>query len=222
MEPVPDGWPPAGAPQTAIAPLFPLPRQWLIPGRVVPLHIFEERYRKMIEDSLDSPGRIVMGTVMEGHEHELMGSPPCYPVAGIGEIGRHVRLPNGRFNIWLIGLTRVRMRETESDAPYRRVEVEQLHEVDASPQDDADLRESLTEAVLERSPGYLNLPDELPIGRLADILLVRIDLPADVGNGLFAELDVAARARAALDEHRRRPIPPPGEEDRQDPFPGLG
>ena len=49
---------------------------WMFPYVVLPLQIFEDRYRSMVEDSLDGPGRIVLGTVMDGHEEELKGSPP--------------------------------------------------------------------------------------------------------------------------------------------------
>ena len=43
-----------------IVPLFPLPNVWLFPAIVLPLHVFEQRYRQMVEDCLDGPGRIVL------------------------------------------------------------------------------------------------------------------------------------------------------------------
>ena len=45
---------------TMTVPLFPLPNVFLFPGQVLPLHIFEPRYRKMIADVLDGPGRIAV------------------------------------------------------------------------------------------------------------------------------------------------------------------
>src|SRR6185436_16317400 len=84
-----------------IVPLFPLPNVFLYPGCVMPLHIFEPRYRQMIEDQLDGPGQIVMGTVPSEHAADLDGAPPVRPIAGLGEIFRHERLPDGRFLIWL-------------------------------------------------------------------------------------------------------------------------
>ena len=73
----------------AVSPMFPLGTV-LFPSMVLPLHVFEPRYRAMVEDLLDSPGRLVIATVPEEHVAELPGSPPVYPVAGLGEIGRHV------------------------------------------------------------------------------------------------------------------------------------
>ena len=69
-------------------PLFPLPDYFLMPGVVAPLHIFETRYRQMIEDLLDGPGRLVTtayrpdsprgesGPVTERHEVRIDLTPP--------------------------------------------------------------------------------------------------------------------------------------------------
>src|SRR6185436_20389622 len=115
---------------------------------IVPLHIFEPRYRQMVEDMLDGPGRLVMGTVLEGHEGEIADAPPLYPVAGIGEIGRHEHLPDGRFNILLVGLARVRIREVESDRLYRKVETEALEEIPVAEERQRALRGELHKAIL--------------------------------------------------------------------------
>ena len=106
------------------APLFPLPNFFLFPRSITPLHIFEPRYRQMIEDLLDGNGRLVMGTVKEEHLEELACSPPVHPVACLGEIVRHERLPDGRFLIWLLGVARVRVREVHSIRLYRCVACE--------------------------------------------------------------------------------------------------
>ena len=50
-----------------VAPLFPLPNVFLFPGCVMPLHVFEPRYRQMVEDLLDGPGQVVMGTLEQDH-----------------------------------------------------------------------------------------------------------------------------------------------------------
>jgi Lon protease-like protein len=113
-----------------VVPMFPLPNVWLFPAVILPLHVFEQRYRQMVEDCLDGPGRIVLGTIRAGHEPDASGAPdapgtpPIYPVAGLGEIGRHERLPDGRFNLLLVGLQRVVVREAPSDRLYRKVEIQ--------------------------------------------------------------------------------------------------
>lgn len=202
--------PPSGAEGERFSvPLFPLPNVFLFPGCILPLHVFEPRYRAMIGDLLDGPGRLVMGTVLEEASHDLTGAPPVHPTAGLGEIGRHERLPDGRFLIWLIGLARVRINEIESSKLYRMVEASILHEVTGNPAGGERLGPRLREAIRERCNGKIKLRPDLPVGRLADLLLQQLKLPQSVMNELYSELSVCARAKAALQEHCRRSQRPP-------------
>lgn len=213
FEELPAQWPPEDV--SRVMPVFPLPNLWLFPGAILPLNIFEPRYRQMVEDCLDGPGRLVLGTIREGHEHEAAGAPPIHEVAGFGEIGRHDRQPDGRYHIVLIGLGRVRIEEVESDRLYRKVNAQPLFELDEHPVDELELRARLTLAIQRRTaaahPGQdlPDIPPDVPIGRLADLLALRVPLPHAVIAELFAELDVAARARRAIEEDRRRPLLPP-------------
>ncbi|MEW6071838.1 MAG: LON peptidase substrate-binding domain-containing protein [Planctomycetota bacterium] len=208
MDPIPAAWPPhpaGGDPRKRVVPLFPLLNVWLFPYVVLPLHVSEERYRRMIEDSLDGPGRIVLGTVAEEHKDELAGSPPVLPVAGLGEIGRHQRLPDGGFQILLVGLQRVRVREVPSDRPYRRVEIEPVIEVQIRREHEPKVRADLVAAILERTEKLTAIPPQVPTSHLADLLALRMPLPPPEMNRLYGELDVEARARAALELHARLP-----------------
>jgi len=198
----------ADAPQSgAIAPMFPLPNVFLFPGMSMPLHIFEPRYRQMIEDSLDGPGRIVIASVLEGRQDELAGSPPVHHIAGLGEIMRHERLPDGRFLILLVGLARVLIRETPSERLYRKVEAIVLRErpVDASVA--SGLRAELVAAIHARSQEPLELSDEVPLGQLADILLLVLQPPQATMQELFSCIAVDERARRALALHVAAPLP---------------
>jgi uncharacterized protein len=190
-------------------PLFPLPNAQLFPGCIMPLHIFEPRYRQMVEDLLDGQGRMVIGTVPDEFVSSLPGSPPVYPVAGLGEIGRHERLPDGRFLIWLIGLTRVRVREVESTRLYRKVTIEVLNEKPVGGSREVKLREMLQRAILARCTEFLNLPADMPLGYLADLLLQKLRLPCAKMHELYSETDVEKRVCGALREHARRSIPEP-------------
>jgi Lon protease-like protein len=206
MPDVPDAWPPSGAaPRSLVLPVFPLPNVWLYPGVAMPLNIFEPRYRQMVEESLDGPGRLVIATVLAGHESRMLAAPPFYPVAGLGEIGRHERLPDGRFNIWVVGLARVLVREVKSDRPYRRVEAEPVEESEPPKPRAAALRKTLVSAILERRDQQVTIPPGVPIGSLADLLALCLPLPHKVRNRLFAELDHERRATLALAEHATRP-----------------
>ena len=208
---VPAGWPPVEDVTSKVVPLFPLRNLFLFPGTVVPLHIFEPRYRQMIEDSLDGPGRLVIGTIVEedeeGGTESTNGAPAVHSVAGLGEIARHERMPDGRFVIMLVGLTRVRVRETTSNRLYRQVEIEPLEEVPVPEAEVEGLRAELFEAVKARTPELQELPGEMPVGHLTDLLLLRMQLPQSAMQPLYCELVIADRARRALEEHHRRPIP---------------
>ena len=193
-----------------IVPLFPLPNVWLFPAVVLPLHVFEERYRQMIEDCLDGPGRIVLGTIQAGHEGDAPDSPPIYSVAGLGEIARHERLTDGRFNILLVGLTRVFVREVPSERLYRLVEAVPASEVPIAKEREPGLRAELLAALAARTKDLPAIPDELATAHVADMLVLRVALAHERMNELYSELDVEKRAHAALAEHARVPPAPEG------------
>ena len=161
------------------------------------------RYRQMIEDSLDGPGRIVLATVPAEHASELAGSPPVRPWAGLGEIARHDRLDDGRFLIWLFGLARVRIVEVASDRLYRQVAYEPLEEIPPDQAQSAQLREPLMNAILQRRKEPLTFADEVPTGFLVGMLLQHIDLPEAELERIFDENSTAERARLVLEAHAR-------------------
>ncbi|MFT7487598.1 MAG: Lon protease-like protein [Candidatus Paceibacteria bacterium] len=202
---IPDAWPPnESAAPVSIAPVFPLPRVFLYPHVVMPLHIFEPRYLQMIEDLLDRRGWLVITPICEGHEEEHLGAPPIYPVGGLGEIVKHSRLDDGRFLITLAGLGRVRLLEVESDRQYRKVQFEKLHEVMPDHAETGRLKNALRKAILERSEMFLNLPDDLPLRPMVDLLLQNLDLPVATMAEAFAEPVLVRRAQLALAEHAVR------------------
>lgn len=194
-----------------LVPMFPLPNLFLFPGTFMPLHIFEPRYRQMVEDSLDGPGRIVIASVLEEAKDRLDSAPPVHPIAGLGEIARHERLEDGRFMIWLAGLTRVRIvGEQCSDRLYRKVLAQPLFEEPVPTCDEPHLRERVVDAVLARTPDILNIPREVPLGHLVDLLLLKLSLPQSLMQHAYSQLRIAARAQCALDLHCRRPTHGPG------------
>jgi len=101
-------------------PIFPLPDVVLFPHTLLPLHIFEPRYRQMIRDCLAGDKRLAMALLRPGWESDYYGRPPVYPIAGAGEIIQHEELPDGRFNILLRGTMRIGITaEGPVDKPYR-------------------------------------------------------------------------------------------------------
>lgn len=100
-------------------PLFPLAGVSLMPHAVLPLHIFEDRYRQMVADALDASGQIAMAVYAgraEDWADDDEGRPRLRPAVCVGQIVQHHRLPDGRFNIALHGVCRARiLRETDAD-----------------------------------------------------------------------------------------------------------
>lgn len=178
-------------------PLFALPKAWLFPGAVMPLLVFEPRYVQMVEDLLDRSGRLVIGTVQEGWEHEMLGAPPVHPVAGFGEIGRHERRPDGRYVIVVVGLGRVLVDEVDSDRLYRQVRAHRVRESDES--EAPDLRNRLVDAIGTLAPEADGIDGEVPLGRLADFLLLRLSPGHDVLRRVYPELDEKRRAERVLE-----------------------
>lgn len=111
---------------TGRVPLFPLPNVAFYPHSLLPLHIFEPRYRRMVDDVLASDGYIAMAQLRPGWERrsddELL---PIYDYVCVGRIEAHERLPDGRFALILHGLSRARVLEEESTRlPYRVARVQ--------------------------------------------------------------------------------------------------
>lgn len=189
-----------------VAPLFALPNFFLFPGSVVPLHIFEARYRQMVDDLLDGNGRLVMGTVPDECSGELDGHPLVHPVAGLGEIARHEKLPDGRYLIWLFGLARVRVREVASERLYRRVNYEPLQEIPIVGWRRAEIRAELERAVLARCKEIDELPPELAEACLIDILIQKLQLASIETMRLYSEPDLERRAHCVLVAHAGKPL----------------
>ena len=101
----------ASRPDRVVLPMFPLPDVTLFPHTLMPLHIFEARYRALVADALARDRRLYIAQLEPGYEAEYAGRPAVRRVAGAGEIVRWERLPSGRYNILVKGETRVRIDE---------------------------------------------------------------------------------------------------------------
>jgi len=111
-------------------PIFPLPNVVFFPHTLLPLHIFEPRYRQMLADCLAGDRRLAVVLLRPGWEAEYYGRPAVYSVAGTGEIVASERLPDGRSNILLKGLGRIMIEgEVPSPKPYRIARASWLDEV---------------------------------------------------------------------------------------------
>src|SRR2546425_3183949 len=113
-----------------IVPIFPVPDITFFPHTLLPLHVFEARYRAMVMDAIERRGALAIAQLQPGYEASYAGKPAVRAVAGAGPIVSAERLATGRYNILLKGEWRVRlMRELPSDTLYRLFAAERLEDV---------------------------------------------------------------------------------------------
>ncbi len=106
-----------------IIPLFPLPNFVLFPGVQAPLHIFEPRYREMVAEVAESHGMIGMIMLKGDWERDYYANPDVYEVGCAGKITTLARLPDGRFNLLLEGMSEFRVVRELRDRAYRTAQV---------------------------------------------------------------------------------------------------
>jgi ATP-dependent Lon protease len=142
-------------------PLFPLPEVVLFPGRPLPLHIFEFRYRIMMNTILESDRRF--GVLMWD---QIRGQPVT--VGCCAEIVQFQRLPDDRMKILTLGQQRFRVLEYVREKPYRVGLVEWIE--DNPPQEDLrplahDVSQLLQDVVrlsAKLTGQEIELPDNIP------------------------------------------------------------
>jgi len=110
-------------------PIFPLPNVVLFPNVFLPLHIFEARYRAMVNDATAGDRIIGMVLLQPGYESDCEGRPPVYGVGRAGVITHAEAQPDGYFDIALRGLEKFRVVAEDASRPYR------LAQIDALPKD---------------------------------------------------------------------------------------
>jgi Lon protease-like protein len=115
-------------------PLFPLGAV-LYPGMLLPLHIFEERYRQLVRDLLDGPEprRFGVIAIRKGRETGIDGVRSLYEIGCTATLRRVERHPDGRFDIVTVGTQRFRLSGLDETRPYLQGEVEMLPDVPVEP-----------------------------------------------------------------------------------------
>jgi ATP-dependent Lon protease len=183
--------------------VFPLPRTVFFPGTVLPLHIFEERYRSMMRYCL-STGRMAMAIALlePGYEASYEGRPAIRSICGIGRIEQHEELADGRYNLVLRGIGRAQLSELPADdLPFRRAHVELL---DGRRGNERVSRDALTtllstaslvaRAVRKRHPDFsLGIAADDPPHQVADTLADRLLADAQMRQDVLETLDVPER-----------------------------
>jgi hypothetical protein len=109
-------------------PVFPLPDLVLFPRALVPLHVFELRYRTMVREALSGERMIAMALLKPGWERDYHGSPEFFPLACLARFQEVEWLPNDCYDLKLVGLSRVRLGRVVREYPYRSARAEPLPE----------------------------------------------------------------------------------------------
>jgi Lon protease-like protein len=199
----------------AAVPIFPLPQIVLFPHALLPLHIFEPRYRAMLKDCLATHKTMALALLDETRESAPPDSanapgatrlPPIAAIAGVGVIIEHQPLPDGRSNIVLQGRARVRLDELRFEPPYRRARGTLLGDVTESvpPADVAALVASVTAFAVEirrHNPTFsFRVPENLDPGSLSDYCAHHFIVDTRLRQELLEELRPGERIRLVTRE----------------------
>lgn len=182
-------------------PLFPLPNVVLFPKAVLPLHIFEERYKQMTADALEGERLIAMSLLLPGWEKDYHCKPAIEPVVCVGKILTSEKLGDGKYNFLLQGICRARIVREHEGRPYRTATLRKLPEPAVMEIDLAQERQRLAEQV---SAGPLaGSPLGIQFAKLFERPIPTVHL-MDLMAFTFVE-DIRAKQRllAETDPHRR-------------------
>lgn len=199
-------------------PIFPLNTVALLPHTVLPLNVFEERYRQMVADALDGAGQIAMA-VFEGDRwmQEYHGRPPIRPAVCVGQIIQHHKFPDGRYLIALQGVCRARITyelPPSVDVLYRRAMLEPVGIGDTEEEEDrlTEHREHLSAMLatppltdLRDSPEILMAlsEQEVPTAAILELLTLRYMPDQRFRYNMLQEGDPVARAKMVETEMGR-------------------
>jgi Lon protease-like protein len=189
-------------------PLFPLDAVTLLPQQLLPLHVFEERYRQMVEHALDGSGQIAMA-IFEGDQwkKDYHGRPAIRPAVCVGQIVQHEKLFDGRYNLLVQGVCRARVVEEMPPEEGRLYRLAMLEPVGLDPgttvvgeeedEDEAEAEESESDS----------LDLDLPAPESAALSAVREKIGEMLSDGPLTQL-VAAEPVLEFVRNQEVPVGP--------------
>lgn len=186
--------------------LFPLPGVVLFPRAVLPLHVFEERYKQMVADALMDDGQMAVALLKPGWERKYYDRPEIDPVICVGKIVSHEMLSCGQYNLLLQGLYRGKITEEISGKMYRQAAVRPIEQKPVLEIDLSCERWRLQELFLQAQLGgmgkhYLELISSgLSTPEVADLLAFNLIENAELKQSLLSDSDVIGRVRRIVDQ----------------------
>jgi Lon protease-like protein len=190
--------------------VFPLSECVMLPHTLLPLHIFEPRYRAMVGEALDASGVIAMGLFARpvAKDEYAAGRPALRPYVCIGAITHYEPTEDGRYLLLLQGLCRARIVKEVPHEPYRRFLLEPG--APAEGRVPGTLRARILEAL--RHPaldGLVDLPPDDPAAAgvpgtaLVDAVTAAVAHDTESRYAMLSEPDPAARGAWLLRALRR-------------------
>jgi len=169
----------------------------------LPLHIFEPRYRQMVDDALSGDRIIGMVLLRSGWERDYEGRPAVYQTGCAGVITHAERLADGRFNIVLRGMEKFSITGEESGKLYRLATVDALPEPPAAAFR-AEMRENRRrlESLLVPQPegtGDPKVPTSMPDEDLVNALAQYLEFDAVEKQALLERDGVLDRCRSLIE-----------------------
>ena len=185
-------------------PIFPLPNVVLFPNVFLPLHIFETRYRQMVEAALEGDRIIGMVLLRPGWESQYEGRPAVYSIGCAGVITHAERLPDGRFNIVLRGMEKFRIVDEQDQRQYRMASVEPMPDpgIDAAARNEMRGERKRLELLLVPQPegtGDPKVPSSMPDEDLVNALAQYLEFEAVEKQALLERTGVLDRCRALIE-----------------------
>ncbi|MDC0346917.1 LON peptidase substrate-binding domain-containing protein [Planctomycetota bacterium] len=181
-----------------VCPLFPLSDLILFPGQVIPLHVFEPRYRQMTHDLLDNSGEIILGTVLGEDREKLEKVAPVQPIAGLGRVQRYQALEDGRFLIMVLGERRVKIEPVDRGKIYPEARFEVFEETDSFI---SDTELDHLQSALKKIESQIDLPEETSPDQLVDLLIMISKIDPKDKYKIFQMTSVSDRLGKILDFH---------------------
>jgi len=196
---------PEAFPLPDIVPIFPLPTVVFFPETYLPLHIFEPRYREMVQETSAHEKCIGMALLKDGWEDQYEEAPPIYSIGCVGRIISSHKLSDGAYNIVLQGLHRCTYQEQTVMTNYRQARI-----TPHVPQVCTSLTSEIRRHLEETAQEYLisrkanQLCDVISSGTLTDSILVHnlsagLDLSPIEKQFLLESDNLSQQARRLID-----------------------
>lgn len=196
---------------TGTAPLFPLPDVTLFPNVMLPLHIFEPRYRQMVQDVLQSHGCIAIASLKDGWQSSYLHRDcPIHETVCLGSIVADQKLEDGRYCLLMQGICRATIiKELVTESPYRIAQLKLTPDIyPQQPVIDRKHRSQELVRYFREVFGEANLDAKLlhaleagvPLGELCDVIAHSMRLTPEHAQELIRQTDVDQRSDLVLEQ----------------------